>query len=107
MGQRLTGMTAYQTTFPTAPTTFKFAQHGQSGIWLSEVLPHTAQVADHLCVIKSLHTEAINHDPAVTFFQTGFQLAGRPIDRLVDRLRPRLGESGPARVRRDGVAGQG
>src|SRR5687768_3439656 len=77
-GQRLTGMTAYQTTFPTAPTNFKFAQHGQSGIWLSEVLPHTAQVADHLCVIKSLHTEAINHDPAVTFFQTGFQLAGRP-----------------------------
>jgi hypothetical protein len=77
-GQRLTGMTAYQTTFPTAPTVFKFAQQGKAGIWLSETLPHTAQVADELCVIKSLHTEAINHDPAVTFFQTGFQLAGRP-----------------------------
>jgi hypothetical protein len=78
MGQRLTGMTAYQATFPTAPSIFKFAQHGKSGMWLSELLPHTAKVADELCLIKSLHTEAINHDPAVTFFQTGFQLAGRP-----------------------------
>ena len=78
MGQRLTGMTAYQTTFPTAPSIFKFAQHGKSGTWLSELLPHTAKVADDLCVIKSMNTEAINHDPAVTFFQTGFQLAGRP-----------------------------
>ncbi|MBM3767360.1 MAG: DUF1501 domain-containing protein [Acidobacteria bacterium] len=78
MGQRLTGMTAYQANFPTAPTIFKFAQYGQSGAWLSELLPHTAKIADELCIIKSLHTEAINHDPAVTFFQTGFQLAGRP-----------------------------
>ncbi|MBI4905670.1 MAG: DUF1501 domain-containing protein [Acidobacteria bacterium] len=78
MGQRLTGMTAYQTKFPTAPSIFKFAQHGKGGMWLSELLPHTAKVADHLCLIKSLRTEAINHDPAVTFFQTGFQLAGRP-----------------------------
>ncbi|MBK5293357.1 MAG: DUF1501 domain-containing protein [Acidobacteriia bacterium] len=78
MGQRLTGMTAYQTTFPTAPSIFKFAQHGSSGMWLSELLPHTAKAADHLCLVKSMHTEAINHDPAVTFFQTGFQLAGRP-----------------------------
>lgn len=78
MGQRLTGMTAYQSGFPTAPSLFKFAQHGQSGIWLSELLPHTAKVADELCIIKSLQTEAINHDPAVTFFQTGFQIAGRP-----------------------------
>jgi hypothetical protein len=77
-GQRLTGMTAYQASFPTAPSVFKFAQHGQSGIWLSELLPHIARAADRICVIKSLHTEAINHDPAVTFFQTGFQLAGRP-----------------------------
>jgi hypothetical protein len=78
MGQRLTGMTAFQTKFPTAPSIFKFAQHGNSGMWLSELLPHTAKVADQLCVIRSMHTEAINHDPAVTFFQTGFQLAGRP-----------------------------
>jgi hypothetical protein len=78
MGQRLTGMTAYQATFPTAPSVFKFNQHGKAGMWLSELLPHTAKVADELCLIKSMRTEAINHDPAVTFFQTGFQLAGRP-----------------------------
>jgi Protein of unknown function (DUF1501) len=78
MGQRLTGMTAYQAGFPTAPSLFKFARHGQSGTWLSELLPHTAKVADELCIIRSLQTEAINHDPAVTFFQTGFQIAGRP-----------------------------
>src|SRR6266567_4262794 len=77
-GQRLTGMTAFQAKFPTAPSLFKFAQHGQSGAWLSETLPYTAKVADELCIIRSMQTEAINHDPAVTFFQTGFQLAGRP-----------------------------
>lgn len=77
-GQRLTGMTAYQANFPTAPSIFQFKQHGQSGMWLSELLPHTAKVADDLVVIKSMHTEAINHDPALTFLQTGFQLAGRP-----------------------------
>lgn len=77
-GQRLTGMTAYQAKFPTAPTVFKFAQHGKSGVWMSDLLPHTAKIADQLTIMKSLHTEAINHDPAVTFFQTGFQLAGRP-----------------------------
>src|SRR5689334_1209178 len=78
MGQRLTGMTATQTSFPVAPSLFKFAQHGNSGAWVSELLPHTAKVADQLSFIKSMHTEAINHDPAVTFFQTGAQLAGRP-----------------------------
>jgi len=77
-GQRLTGMTATQERFPIAPTRFRFAQHGRSGAWLSELLPHTARVADELCFIKTLHTEAINHDPAITFFQTGAQLAGRP-----------------------------
>ncbi len=77
-GQRLTGMTAFQAKFPIAPSIFKFAQHGQSGQWLSELLPHTAKIADDICVIRSMRTEAINHDPAVTFFQTGFQLAGRP-----------------------------
>ena len=77
-GQRLTGMTAYQTTFPTAPSIFRFDRCGQSGIELSELLPHTQKIADDICVIRSLQTDAINHDPAVTFFQTGFQLAGRP-----------------------------
>src|SRR5579872_3370287 len=77
-GQRLTGMTAYQTNFPTAPSIFKFAQYGQSGTWFSEILPHTGAVADHLCLIKGLQTEAINHDPAVTFLETGAQIAGRP-----------------------------
>jgi hypothetical protein len=77
-GQRLTGMTSTQTSFPVAPSKYRFAQHGNSGAWLSELLPHTARVADQLCFLKSMHTEAINHDPAVTFFQTGAQLAGRP-----------------------------
>jgi len=78
MGQRLTGMTAFQTRFPTAPSIFKFSQQGKAGMWLSELLPHTAKVADEISLVRSLNTEAINHDPAVTFFQTGFQLAGRP-----------------------------
>ncbi|MAG93574.1 MAG: sulfatase [Planctomycetaceae bacterium] len=77
-GQRLTGMTAKQESFPVAPSMYRFKKHGQSGIELSELLPHTARVADELCVIRSMHTEAINHDPAITFFQTGAQLAGRP-----------------------------
>jgi hypothetical protein len=78
MGQRLTGMTAFQSNFPTAPSIFKFGQHGQTGAWMSELLPWTAKVADDLCFIKSMKTDAINHDPAVTFFQTGAQIAGRP-----------------------------
>jgi hypothetical protein len=77
-GQRLTGMTATQASFPVAPSMFRFAQHGRSGAWVSELLPHTARVADELCFVRSMHTEAINHDPAITFFQTGAQLAGRP-----------------------------
>jgi len=77
-GQRLTTMTAMQDKFPTAPSVFQFAQHGQSGMWLSELIPHTASIADQLCLVRSMHTEQINHDPAVTFAQTGFQLAGRP-----------------------------
>ena len=77
-GQRLTGMTATQDRFPIAPSKFRFAKHGRGGAWLSELLPHTARVSDELCFIKTLHTEAINHDPAITFFQTGAQLAGRP-----------------------------
>ena len=77
-GQRLTTMSASQSSFPIVPAKFSFAQHGQSGAWVSELFPHTAKIADRLCFIKSLHTEAINHDPAVTFFQTGSQVAGRP-----------------------------
>lgn len=78
MGQRLTGMTSGQARFPIAPSMFKFAQHGQSGAWVSELLPHTAKMADEMCILRSVHTEAINHDPAITFCQTGSQLAGRP-----------------------------
>jgi hypothetical protein len=77
-GQRLTGMTADQAKFPLAGTKFKFAQHGQTGAWLSELLPYTAKIADDLCIIRSMHTEAINHDPALTFFQTGAQIGNRP-----------------------------
>jgi hypothetical protein len=77
-GQRLTTMTSFQASFPVVPSQFKFAQHGQSGAWVSDLMPHTAKVVDDLCFIKSLHTEQINHDPAITFAQTGFQLAGRP-----------------------------
>ncbi len=77
-GQRLTGMSSTQASFPCVPSTFDFARHGESGAWVSELLPHTAKIADELCFIKSMHTEAINHDPAVTFLQTGSQIAGRP-----------------------------
>ncbi len=77
-GQRLTTMTSGQAKFPVAPSVFKFAQHGQSGMWMSEVLPHMSTIADRFCMIRSMHTEAINHDPAITFCQTGSQLAGRP-----------------------------
>ena len=78
MGQRLTGMTGYQATLPMAGSLFKFERHGAGGAWVSELMPWTAKMADELCFIKSLHTEAINHDPAITFFQTGSELAGRP-----------------------------
>ena len=77
-GQRLTGMTAGQNSFPLAGSHFKFKQHGQSGAWLSDLMPYTSKISDELCFIKSMHTEAINHDPAVTFIQTGSQLPGRP-----------------------------
>lgn len=77
-GQRLTGMTSRQQSFPVAPTKYKFAQHGRSGAWVSELMPSVAKVADDLCFVKTMHTEAINHDPAITFCQTGAQLAGRP-----------------------------
>jgi hypothetical protein len=78
MGQRLTSMSANQATLPMAGSIFSFARHGKSGAWVSELLPYTARVADELCIINSLYTEAINHDPAITFFQTGSTIAGRP-----------------------------
>ena len=77
-GQRLTGMSASQSTFPVVPSRFEFAQYGESGAWVSELMPYTAKIADHLTFIRSMNTEAINHDPAVTFLQTGSQIAGRP-----------------------------
>ena len=77
-GQRLTTMTSGQESFPMVGSPFEFEQRGKSGIWMSSLLPYTAGIADDLCVIKSMHTEAINHDPAITFFQTGSQQPGRP-----------------------------
>ncbi len=78
MGQRITGMTAGQKSFPCAASIFNFQQYGQSGTWVSELLPHTAAVVDELAIVKTLNTEAINHDPAFTFLQTGSQQPGRP-----------------------------
>jgi hypothetical protein len=77
-GQRITGMTSGQKRLPVAPTMFKFAQHGKNGAWVSELLPHTAKMVDELCIIRSMHTDAINHDPAVTYCQTGAEQPGRP-----------------------------
>ncbi len=77
-GQRLTTMTSGQKSFPVAPSVFNFKQHGQSGMWFSDLMPHMSKWADEWCMIRSMHTEAINHDPAITFMQTGSQLAGRP-----------------------------
>jgi hypothetical protein len=77
-GQRLTTMTSGQKSFPVAPSIFKFAQHGNCGMWFSNLMPNMSQLADEWCMIRSMHTEAINHDPAITFMQTGSQLAGRP-----------------------------
>jgi hypothetical protein len=77
-GQRLTGMSGNQSSIPIAGSPFKFSRYGQSGAWISDLLPHTAKIADDLCVIRSMHTEAINHGPGVTFMQTGSQIPGRP-----------------------------
>src|SRR5208282_3993376 len=77
-GQRITGMTSGQSSFPVAAPIFKFEQHGQSGAWISELLPHTAKIVDDIAILKTVNTDAINHDPAITFIQTGFQQPGRP-----------------------------
>lgn len=77
-GQRLTTMTSGQSRFPIAPSKYKFAQHGESGAWVSELLPYTSKMVDDMAIIKSMHTEAINHEPAITYIQTGNQITGRP-----------------------------
>jgi len=77
-GQRLTGMTSGQESFPLVGSNFKFKQYGESRAWVSDIMPYTAKIVDELCFVKSMHTEAINHDPAITFFQTGSQQSGRP-----------------------------
>lgn len=77
-GQRLTTMTSGQKRFPIAPSIFKFQQHGESGAWVSELMPHVASISDKLAFVKTVHTEAINHDPAITYIQTGAQIPGRP-----------------------------
>lgn len=78
MGQRLTTMTSGQARFPIAPTKYKFAQHGECGMWVSEMLPYAAKMVDEMCFIRSMHTEAINHEPAISYIQTGNQITGRP-----------------------------
>ncbi len=77
MGQRITTMTSGQARFPTAPSLFKFAQHGKSGAWVSELLPHTAKIVDDIAIVRSVHTNAINHDPACTFLMTGSEIPGK------------------------------
>jgi Protein of unknown function (DUF1501) len=78
MGQRITGMTSGQKSLPIASSLFAFEQYGKAGTWVSELLPHTATIVDDIAVVKSVHTEAINHDPAITYIQTGSQQPGRP-----------------------------
>jgi uncharacterized protein (DUF1501 family) len=78
MGQRITTMTSIQDRLPVAPSKFAFRRTGRSGAWVSELLPHTARIVDRLAIVKTVHTDAINHDPAITFMQTGAQQPGRP-----------------------------
>ena len=78
MGQRITGMTSGQSAFPCVKSLFKFSQHGRNGTWLSELIPHMASIVDDLALVRTVNTEAINHDPAITYIQTGFQQPGRP-----------------------------
>src|SRR5258708_1415681 len=78
MGQRLTTMTSGQARFPIAPSKYKFQQYGKSGMWVTELLPQTAKMVDDMCFIRSMHTEAINHEPAITYMQTGNQITGKP-----------------------------
>src|ERR1043166_3154672 len=78
MGQRLTTMTSGQARFPIAPSKYSFSQHGQCGMWLTDLLPQTAKCVDDMAFIRSMHTEAINHEPAICHMQTGSMVSGRP-----------------------------
>ena len=102
MGQRLTTMTSGQKRFPIAPSKYKFARHGQSGMWVCELLPYTSKMVDDMCFIRSMHTEAINHEPAITYMQTGNQITGRPCLGAWVVVRPGLAQRQPADVRRAG-----
>ena len=107
MGQRLTGMTATQTSFPVAPTIFNFERRGESGAWVSDLLPHTAKLADDLTFIKSMHTQAINHDPGGYVLPDGLP-ARRPAQhRRLALLRTGHAQQGSALVRRHGVERRG
>ena len=98
MGQRLTTMTSGQARFPIAPSKYKFAQHGQCGMWVGELLPWKAKMVDDLVFIRSMHTEAINHEPAISFIQTGNQITGRPCLGAWVSVRARVAEREPADV---------
>ncbi len=101
-GQRLTTMTSGQKRFPVAPSKYKFAQHGQSGMWVSELLPYTARMVDDMCFIRSMNTEAINHEPAITSDADRQHGHGSPLPGFVGVLRARLGQREPADLRRPG-----
>ncbi len=102
MGQRLTTMTSGQARFPIAPSMYQFEQCGQSGMWISELLPWMKKMADDLVFVRSMHTEAINHEPAITLMQTGNQVTGRPCLGAWTLVRPGLAQQQPADVRGDG-----
>jgi hypothetical protein len=85
-GQRLTGMTAGQDKFPVTGSLFNFKQYGESRAWVSDAMPHLSKVVDELCFVKSVHTEAINHDPAITFFSNRVTITGSSQYRLLDEL---------------------
>ncbi len=107
-GQRVTGMVAHQARFQVMPSKYGFKQHGESGTELSELLPHTAAIVDQICLVRSVHTEAINHDPAITFFQTGSQLPGRPsLGAWIDYGLGSANENLPAFVVLHSVASEG
>ncbi len=96
-GQRLTGMSGHQASLPLVGSPFKFAQHGQSGAWVSDQMPHTAEIVDDLCFIKSMYTEAINHGPGVTFMQTGSAQHGSVVV-----VRTGIGKQGHSQLRGTG-----
>jgi hypothetical protein len=107
MGQRITTMTSGQSAFPVVKSMFKFAQHGQAGAWVSELLPHIAGIVDDLCIIKTVNTEAINHDPAITLYPDRLPTARPSVHGRMAQLRPGQREPGSARLHRDALERQG